>query len=141
MKNIQITLQPLSLIVGAGLLGIMLITTGAFTPQGTASARDVSATEIVGPFNPRTAIRVTEGTPYTVPTGKRFVLTTLARIGGGSAWNFSVRVNGVDDIFTTIGYDPKEVAPGFVYSEGTVIEAYIGHSSTSARVLGYLVDA
>jgi len=141
MKNIQITLQPLSLIVGAGLLGIMLITTGAFTPQGTASARDVSATEIVGAFNPRTVVRITEGTTYTVPVGKAFVLTAVSQqgyLGSGEVW-VEIKVNGSTELYARVN-EPYAVPTGFVFTSGSTIETYTG-TSYFGTCHGYLVDA
>ncbi|MCH2107571.1 MAG: hypothetical protein MK291_13130, partial [Planctomycetes bacterium] len=77
MKNYEIRIQPFSALAGACLLALCFIATGAFAPQGSASARDVSATEIVGTFNPRTAVRITDTAAYTVPLGKILVVTAM----------------------------------------------------------------
>ena len=42
MKPVQLTLHPSSALAGAFLLALCLVTLGAFTPQGSSSARDVS---------------------------------------------------------------------------------------------------
>ena len=139
MKNIQITLQPLSLLVGAGLLGIMLITTGAFTPQGTASARDVSATEIVGTFNPRTVVRIVEGSPYTVPAGKLLVLTAIfCPIYNSDRLNLNI--NGTPELTWSVS-TPKTIPPGFVVNSGSIVEPYMSDPFYVGHCNGYLVDA
>ena len=138
MKNIQITLQPLSLIVGAGLLGIMLITTGAFAPQGTASARDITATEDVNSFNPKTAVRITSDAPYTVPAGKLFVLTSNGKIAASNGY-FYVLADGVYQ-FDGYGSALEPIANGPTYSEGTVVSIDIGGNGVGV-LYGYLVDA
>ena len=90
MKNINITLQPLSLLVGAAIVGLSLVTSGAFTPQGSSSTRDVSAIEITNQPSPNDYFSIRAGTPYVVPSGKTFVLTGLGKTGPSGYAGLSV---------------------------------------------------
>jgi len=144
MKNIQITLQPLSLIVGAALLGIMLITTGAFAPQGTASARDVTATEDVNSFAPREAIRIASGDSYTVPEGKLFVPTSIAsQTTGYVNDSVVVKVNGTLFCQLSSGWGQLQPLPsGPVFQGGNTLTLYTEDGTPGNLALyGYLMDA
>ena len=77
MKNYEIRIQPFSALAGACLLALCFVATGAFAPQGSASARDVSAIEIVSTNPPEDYVRIYDATPYTVPSAKRLIITAL----------------------------------------------------------------
>jgi hypothetical protein len=102
MKNINITLQPLSLLVGAALVGLSLVTSGAFTPQGSSGARDVSAIQILGQPRPQEMMRVTEGAAFTVPPNKLFVVTGLLS-------TYAVAPSDGDNI-VTLAFDGQDIA-------------------------------
>ena len=148
MKNIQITLQPLSLIVGAGLLGIMLITTGAFTPQGPNPQRDINHTQIID----GTWMRIDSGlsgaeVTYTVPQGKVFHIGQ-ALVGGCGSTNQEAGIRRSDGSslwhISNSSSNPSEEEglDGFVALAGEVLYA-LGSScgNNQTWIAGYLVDA
>jgi hypothetical protein len=155
MKNINITLHPLSVLAGMALLGITLIATSAFAPQGSSSTRDVSAIEVVSDPHPRDYVRIVEGTAYTVPSGKIFVPTAF----GSNQWAFAGRspratyMLMANDVEVWREYkhgsnSGSEVAPnemtatipmGLSFAEQTLVS--VSEYSGTGVLLGYLVDA
>ena len=143
MKNINITLQPLSLLVGAAIVGLSLVTSGAFTPQGSASARDVNTIAIEGQHNPKDVFFISEGTPYTVPAGKVITLLSAGGVGvvegsyflylsvNGSPWNELTQ--GGNSIF-------RPVPVGLTFPETTTLTPSDNKPCT-ATIAAYLTDA
>ena len=143
MKPVQLTLHPSSALAGAFLLALCLITLGAFTPQGSSSDRDVSAIEITNQPNPNDYFSISSGTPYVVPAGKTFVLTSAGcTANGGDAWFL---FNGVQQLFiyssdsTGTGTSVKELAPGITAPANTTIEVVT--TQNPGILHGYLIDA
>jgi hypothetical protein len=143
MKNIHITLHPLSVLAGMALLGFPLIATGAFAPQGSSSDRDVSAIENVNEPHPRDYVRVDGATPFTVPTGKLFHLTGLGGTSnvGGNVWCV-VDNSNVAEVYAGVSEGShcslKAVPPGHTFSSGQIMTLA---GSPYAVAMGYLVDA
>jgi hypothetical protein len=148
MKNIQITLQPLSLLVGAALLVVTLITTGAFAPQGSASQRDVHFTQ-----SARTWVRVDAApggaeTLYVVPPGKVFTLTyvmtphcsgagsyvSLKKSDGTGFWGIGEGYNN-----GYYGRDQAITGDSLVLQPGEIVG--VRNCNGNAFAVGYLTDA
>ena len=147
MKNINITLQPLSLLVGAAIVGLSLVTTGAFTPQGSSSARDVNTIAIEGQHNPRDVFFISEGTPYTVPSGKVVTLLSAGGVGNGSSsYYLQLGVNALpwNEFIAASNTSFRNLPLGLTFSENTslsVTDGGAGAGNTTATVSAYLTDA
>jgi hypothetical protein len=145
------TLRPLALaaIVGSALtlavVGLMSMT------QVLPAGQHVIVG--YGP-SPRDMVQIKEGTPYTVPNGKLFLLTGLGTGGDtfGGPWSTSLLVNGqtkeasVLSTYSGSGtfYSSSGIVampPGFTATAGTVLEAVGGINGLDARAWGYLADA
>jgi hypothetical protein len=145
MKNIQITLQPLSLIVGAALLGITLITTGAFAPQGSSTQRDINYTQIIeGSWMRIDSLAGSGQTTYVVPTGKAFVVTSYScgDCNGISRVELQ-RPSGMRYWFQESTYSWFVDYPdrNIVAMEGDLVVAFSACGSEKTWITGYLVDA
>jgi hypothetical protein len=79
MKNINITLHPLSLLVGAALIMVIGLTVSAALPAGGPAGRDAQLVSVDGQPAARDMVIIREGTPYTVPSGKLVVVHSLGR--------------------------------------------------------------
>ena len=143
MKPVQFTLHPSSALAGAFLLALCLITLGAFTPQGSSGARDVSAIQNVNDPSPGDSMTLFGDATYTVPSNKRFVLTSLG----------SVYPNNID-IYLYINGLPRTAVNGYVSYTGGSVKSIpdfviaapnsiltIGPADASTVATGYLIDA
>ena len=144
MKNINITLQPLSLLVGAAIVGVSLVTSGAFTPQGSASDRDVNAIEITNQPNPNEHFGIWEGAPYVVSSGKTFVLLSLGSTNGMSYsqlfFDGGLQLTAFASEYPGNATTIKTVAPGITAPGNTTITV-VGNSNANGVAYGYLIDA
>lgn len=146
MRSIKFEIHPMSALLGAL---VVIVALGVF---GAARVADLTRVAVVNPltirdaYNPRNAVVIAEGVPYTVPTSKLLVLTavgdtinqnfirlqidgTLALSGSGMPAGNGGTMNPIPDGLT---------APG-----GSLVEL-VGTSSPSSgtgRAWGYLVDA
>jgi len=155
MKPVQLTLHPSSALAGAFLLALCLVTLGAFSPQGPSDAKDIDAIEVVSSA-PDEFIQITSSAPYTVPTGKKAVITALGGsdfpgpegavvrhqllIGGdliattGLKWNYSA--NSTNTNPTSVSSMRQLPNPGPIAETGQSISVSVG-----SRAWGYLIDA
>ena len=153
MKNVNITLQPLSLLVGAAIVGLSLVTTGAFTPQGSSSARDVNTIAIDGQHKPKDVVFISDANAYTVPAGKSLTLLSLFGTGGGAITGYDVQlnVNGSPWLMLRMGSQwadgngytslSNNLASGLSFQAGTTLELEDWTTQVSATVAAYLTDA
>lgn len=145
MKTIR--LHPVSLLVGlAGGVGALLLMSQS--PLTTLPTGRVE----VGP-HPRDMVHIDEGSTFTVPTGKYFVLTGLGRV---EQPGFAVlRVNGQNEVSSYVNYgsngaywsssqNSTTVVPapqGFTAQWGATIEVMTpGVPPHDGRAWGYLAD-
>jgi hypothetical protein len=144
MKQLNITIHPFSALAGMALLAIVLVTASAMPLQGSSSTRDVSAIENVNEPHPRDAVRVVEGSPYTVSTGRLLVVTGMGTLHAQSS-NIYVEFDG-STVLTTEAHEydgsVASVPFGLVAAGGQVVSVTDGsHSGNYGVLLGYLVDA
>lgn len=137
--------NALSLAMTVGLGLVILVSLG----QATITPTPLLRFEYVP--HPRDMIQIKEGTPYTVPADKIFVVTAMG--GNRDVFGdnqFSLQVNGQPELeygSGSSGGDPvpatsvQPVAQGFTVAAGSVI-AVVGAdlSSPDGRVWGYLAD-
>jgi hypothetical protein len=150
MKQINITIHPLSALAGMALLGLVWVTAGAMPLQGSSSTRDVSAIEVVSPWPSKDVVRIYDTGSYVVPAGKNLVLTALGNLGIGGAprilidGNTEIQVNWHVNYGTGQGMSwPSNAftsmldlpAPGLIALSGQTV------STVEGRAWGYLVDA
>jgi hypothetical protein len=147
MKQINITIHPFSALIGAAIVCLTMLTVGAVTVQGSSSTRDVSAIENVNDPHPRDYVRIDEGTPYTVPTGKILVITGGGCLNGGGTRGGKIQFNGVIIVgFSQEGWMvngpdiPVNFAEGLAAASGTVV-SLSRDAGDSILCWGYLVDA
>ena len=142
MKQINITIHPFSALIGAAIVCLTMLTVGAVTVQGSSSTRDVSAIEVVSDPHPRDYVRVNLTTPFTVPAGKLFHLTSL----GGTEHANDLAYFFIDNIQVMAAhiYTPhgnacsvRPIPPGIVAASQSVLTV----SGSNAVAYGYLVDA
>ena len=147
MKQINITIHPFSALIGAAIVCLTMLTVGAVTVQGSSSTRDVSAIENVNEPHPRDFVRIDEGTPYTVPTGKILVITGCGALDGNGSRRGQIQFNGIPIVgFTLAGVNFGASSPvvtfstGFAAPSGTVVS--LAHNAWDPILCwGYLVDA
>lgn len=152
MKNYEIRIQPFSALAGACLLALCFVATGAFAPQGTASARDVNAVEHINEPLPSDYLLIYEGTQHTVPLGKIYVATGMGRTQDcGTSTYLSLFVNNAPALGviawssqSNLGNGLVELPKGVVYPAGSVISItsnLTGCPSANGILFGYLADA
>lgn len=93
--------------------------------------------------HPRDYVQITSGTPYTVPSGKLFVLTALGAINGVSGptalvVDGTVQATVPSQAANPVCY-PATAASGLTVAAGGVIEVSVG-SPGSSRAWGYLAS-
>ena len=132
-----ITIHPGSALVGAGII----VLAGALSAQQIV--RRLVDVRIVGPVAVRNDgtgfVRIVDGMPYTVPPGRRLVLTAFGSTEGGGK-NANLRIDGVKEVEVspTPGAGIVELPrPGLVVNPGQVVD--VGASGVSGRAWGYLV--
>jgi hypothetical protein len=161
MEDLHITIHPFSALIGAALVCLTMLTVGAIAVQGSSSTRDVSAIEIVSDPHPREFVRIVEGAPYTVPSGKILVPTafgsnTWALNGSAPRALYKITADGIEvwkemkigqTLSNVWAFAPNEmtavIPTGLAFVEQTlvsVIEEW-GSPTSTAILLGYLVDA
>ncbi|MCH2107305.1 MAG: hypothetical protein MK291_11765 [Planctomycetes bacterium] len=144
MKNIQITLQPLSLIVGALLVGLVTVTVSAISPAGGPTDRDAQLMVIDGQSSARdrVLIRAGEANAYTVPTGKILIIDGLGNTT--ESHTASLYIDGKRSGIVRMRNDfsagnaPMSI-PGIRADSGSVVVVEVHQDGGLAT--GYLVDA
>ena len=143
-----LTVHPGSALAGASVLGLLLLGTGVAAPQGGTQRMFIENVHDINSYpNPRNALRINEGTPYTVPAEKLLVLTGSAQTGGEGGVTHLIRFDGAEvaKTYTLASTGWMTTFPdGFVAPAGTVVstEYFSGGLPTTLGVLlGYLVDA
>jgi hypothetical protein len=160
-----ITLHPVSILVGAALVGAFMLVSSAMqasaatVTQGAALARPVSQVpltidndvSVLGVPNPKTAVVVYGGSPYVVPAGKRLVVTGL----GFATHQYNdvvLRINGIAEVAVSSGGSASSAVPvvvvptivplaqNLVVSTGYTVTLTTNPLS-EARAWGYLIDA
>ena len=114
--------------------------------------RDVQVIEDLSQPHPRDYVRVRQGTPFTVPTGRILVVTGMgfSTAGTGGTAYQTVSVDGVPALteqvwfnanVNGVQFDPwiTEVPVGLTVVEGATVSAE--SNRTDSVILGYLVDA
>ncbi len=143
-----VSIHPFSALAGAALLGLVLLATGAVqtaVPIVKLTRPFPGTIQVEGIPTPQQMMRVAEGQPFTVPTGKLFVVTGLGMAQVVAGYGAHLRFDGQPVVSF---YWSGEVAtfvpipPGFVATAGTVVSAdSASGSGTNAVATGYLVDA
>ena len=117
-------INVLSAAVGAFLLALVLVATGAVVPQGTERVFAENVLEMNSYPSPRATVRIQGGRTYVVPRGKIFVPTAL----------------GVTTVSTSLEVDGQRMWTGFV--EPVRVGFNVREGATITSVLhGYVVDA
>jgi len=114
--------------------------------QSSATATPLgSAVRVEYMPHPRDMVQIRGGTPYTVPTGRRLVLTALGNIDGGvgSTQVIGVLVNGQREAVTNNTSSPSmtSLPVGLAASAGDVVElaeVYGSQELSKTRAWGYL---
>ena len=156
MKNYEIRIQPFSALAGACLVALGLTATGAFAPQGGPGSRDVNAIENINDPSPSDYVRITYGSPYTVPSEKIFVLTGIACSGfhtwsNGAERRVEYIENGTAAIYVSLfGHEFANSGGRAMSGALSIMPVPKGVSAPSGTVIstgddgvlmGYLVDA
>ena len=123
--------------LAAGIFGLVSMT--------TAPPYHVLHIQTEGVPTPNQMMRVVEGTPFTVPGGKVFVLTGLGESGTGGGTT-TLSVDGVPEVSGNLTSScwptlPSilPVASGFAVQAGSVVE--VTGAGSASRAWGYLADA
>ncbi len=146
MRRIQIEVHPLSALVGAGVLAVVLLGTSAVqAPERPLRVRVVGPVEIAAPA-PADYVRIIEGVPYTVPMGRALVVTAIGKDGGKNSVELSVDGDSVVSSFnlneSSESVSMREIPPGLVVQGGSVVTLDAKTVATpDGRAWGYLVDA
>lgn len=153
MRTIQLTLHPLSALVGAALLGVVLLTASAVQSPSPQRVAVVNPLSISGLPTPQEAVQIVEGSPLTVPPGKLFVLTALGTHETDSNPPAELYVDNVLEVSAVSVVNPGTVnnpeastsivatPPGFAVAAGRVVDVRRGDSTPDGRAWGYLTDA
>ena len=130
-------LSPISILVGA-LLAAVVFLSMAQTTVGTPARVEYLA-------HPRDMVQIQEGTPYVVPAGKLFALTSLGVTTQGPTCH--LHVNGQAEVVAYVGApyaggtNMVAMPSGFTVQPGATIDVItIGSSTGYARAWGYLVN-
>lgn len=132
MRPIRLHLP--SVAIGVAAVALVLVSMGQAVPP-------VGPPRIEYGPNPHDYIQIKEGTPYTVPAGRLFVLTGLGVYQAGPV-NVNLSVDGVTEVSvsnTSNGASVCSIAdvpPGMTVRAGSTIA--IGGSGGLGRALGYL---
>jgi len=148
MKNINITLQPLSLLVGAALIVVVGLTVSAVLPGGPAG-RDAQLVTIDGQPAARDMVIIRQGVPFTVPSGKVLLVHSFGCSYGSASTSLSAHLY-VDDIssgsrvldssqeaFVSLG----EIPGGLPAWSGSVVRVENPGNGGPAMAIGHLEDA
>ncbi len=152
-----ITLHPLSIAVGAALLGIILMTSGAVQVQALVGSPSRPLV-IAGVPTPAQMVWVPEDQPLVVPKDKVFVATGIASTANntdGGHKVIEVQFDGTTVLLGTLsrpsgsnisGSGPSipQIPPGLVAKAGTTVSVKESSSTAAnpakAVLLGYLAD-
>jgi len=106
-------IQPLSALVGAASLGVVLLTVSAFqAPSGKSPAQHLFSTlgltingpvQIEGIPTPSQMVRVVEGMAFTVPHGKVLVVTGLGVVTPATTSSAYATFDGAQVMGTLLG--------------------------------------
>lgn len=152
-----ITLHPSSLLVGVGLTALAFVSMAQSPQLAVPTLARPSPQALV---RPQDMLRIREGTPFTVPANKWFVVTALGtrnpasnsigygtvelKIGGVTELRaFSGMMNASNDSDVVgNGISMREVPRGFSIPAGSLIEVSDSNvwSSADAEAWGYLAD-
>ena len=148
MKNLST--KKAALLGSLATLGALLLLSAAPAVSQLLRVAVVSEVQVGLNPHPRDMLVIAQGTPYTVPVGKVFVLTGL---GTTYSWSGSkggyLLVDGVQEVTCTTSQSSSTtgttssvvaVPTGFTVSENKSISVS-GISSTEARAWGFLIDA
>jgi hypothetical protein len=147
MRKFSIEVQPLSALVGAVVVCIGFITLGAAAIADLQRVAVVNALKIQGAYDPREAVVVRDGTPYTVPVDKILVLTGLGRSSASPDSAF-ILIDGVKEVRLVGGgsdfYESgiRPLPSGLTASAGSLVSVDSNDFTIKdGRAWGYLVDA
>lgn len=148
MKPVWI--HPLSALAGDGLLGLILVASGAAqTPSLLQQIPTGSGTvRVAGIPDPRSMLVIREGTPFVVPQGKILAITGLGGSNhlGPNTLEVMLRVDDVDEISASVrlpygnGTTMADTPPGFIAHAGSTVEV-LSPTGLFACAWAYLVDA
>lgn len=143
-----VSIHPLSALAGVGLLGLVLLATGAVQTPGQFQKLGrwfPGPIQVEGIPTPQQMMRIVEGQPFTVPPGKLFVVTGLglAQLTTGFGANLRIDGQAILTYHWSSGVSPfGDVPPGLVASAGSVVSTdTTTPGGVHAVVLGYLADA
>jgi len=140
-----VSIHPLSALAGAGLLGLILVASGAAQtrslfhqiPTGSGTVR------VAGIPDPRDMLVIREGTPFVVPQGKLLVVTALGATANSVTVNLMIdgqrEAQGVVNMPTFGPTTMAQLPMWLTIGSGATVEAVTG--SIYGRAWGYLVDA
>jgi len=151
MKNISINIHTPSALVGVLLTCTVLVSSAAVQGSSSIIPGHLSRVKMIGQAAPQEMVQISEGTAYTVPSGKLFVLTGLGRSIHG---NFTIEFvvdgavavsarphdqlgHGGDVSGVVFGVSVRPVPAGFTAQAGSKLDV----NGPSGRAWGYLADA
>ncbi len=151
MKTIQI--HPMSALLGAGLLALVSFAAQrSVTPLGSFHGPPVpveitAMPEIGGQYpgyDPRNAVVIREEAgPYTVPAGKRLVLTALGTPAVDNGSGVVLRINGTNEVSAafyvgTAALTVQALPTGLTAVSLSTVEVF--GTPVNDRAWGYLID-
>ncbi len=142
----KLQIHPFSALAGAGLLGLVLIASGAAQGHGPVRVRIVNPVEVGGIATPQAIFTVLEKNispeiglpPYMVPAGKLLVITAVGTTGGSVC---RILVDGAE-VYRGGGpqrIDP--VPPHLTATAGSEVEVGDNNGGTQTGLMwAYLVE-
>jgi len=142
MKNLN--LHPMSALVGAGVVLLAGVLSAQHVANRFVSVRVLETPTLEIAPHPRDAVRIYEGTSFTVPSGRILIVNALGSLSY-SDQQLGLSINGVQvmagDANSTSGGICR-VPFGLTAGAGDVVDVWdAGGSPTAGFLLGYLVDA
>lgn len=137
-----ITLHPLSLLLGIAFALIGVMAMGQMpVPNRPPASHSLGGQ---GLANPADWVQVREGSPYTVPGGKRLALTGINTSNSANTEWVEVFFDGTfaceaQRLYLVGGF--ADIPPGIQAGPGTVVTIVKSSIGGLASALGYLVDA
>jgi len=142
-----VSIHPLSALAGAGLLGLILVASGAAQspmPLQQLPTGQVGLVRVAGIPDPRLMLVIRDGTPLVVPAGKLLVITGLGATGFGTS--VSLSIDGTLEVTTPLpqgtAYSATvlQLPPGLTAAAGSTVHVTSSQPG-GGRAWGYLADA
>ena len=147
MRSIKFEIHPMSALAGALVVLIALGAVGAARVANLTRVAVVNPLTIRGAYDPRNAVQISEGVPYTVPPSRVLALTAIGDSSSTSSF-VQIQIDGTQAFFcnaTTTSSSPltiKAVPGGLTAAAGSLVTVTASSSpANTGRAWGYLVDA